>query len=210
MTSIVAARDNWMPEQVVNFVVALTPHELATSERSRMFLLAKITGDSTPWMAQATGHTITMRSPTDEAPLIDLATQMHDFRQDPIGMAGMLGHVEGNAEDTKVAEATGHPHFLFPIQKREDGAAFLDKVTVGRTRNHDLVLRDSSVSKYHASLELLPDRTILVRDQDSKNNTLINGVAISKAVASPGDDIQFGSVKAIICTADALWRNLRS
>src|SRR5688500_18771120 len=46
--------------------------------------------------------------------------------------------------------------YVVPICKRAE-ASFLHQVSVGRARNHDIVLRHRSVSKFHAWFEVTQD-----------------------------------------------------
>ncbi len=48
-------------------------------------------------------------------------------------------------------------------------------VTVGRSRECDIRLEDSMVSRVHARISLTPDGNILVRDLDSSNGTIAGG-----------------------------------
>ena len=93
--------------------------------------------------------------------------------------------------------------------KKRDGGGFLEKITVGRTRNHDVVLRDQSVSKFHASFQPQEDGTLRLRDMGSKNKTRVNGTAIEEpTIVNPGDAITFGSVETVIGSAQGLWTML--
>jgi hypothetical protein len=99
-------------------------------------------------------------------------------------------------------------HFV-PIQKR-DKDSFLQHVSVGRARNHDIVLRQDSVSKFHAWFELAPDASLLVKDFDSKNRTFIDGVLVDKRTqVEPGQTVRFGSVECRVTTPATLWTALR-
>ena len=100
------------------------------------------------------------------------------------------------------------PHFVVPVAKRSSApSAFLDRISVGRARNHDVVLRHRSVSKFHAWIEYHGDNQLSLRDAGSKNHTRVNGIKLptTQGAITPGDEIKFGSVKARLCTARALW-----
>ena len=103
----------------------------------------------------------------------------------------------------KLASRTIYVHVL---KKRGYDAAFLDKITVGRTHNHDVVLRDSSVSKFHASFHLKNDGVMTLRDMDSTNHTFVNGNQVLKPrPLVPGDRLMFGSVETLFCSAEGFW-----
>jgi adenylate cyclase len=64
---------------------------------------------------------------------------------------------------------------------------------VGRAGTCDLPVIDPTVSRRHAELAC-EGGTVLVRDLDSSNGTLVNGVRVSEARLSVGDVVVFGSV----------------
>jgi pSer/pThr/pTyr-binding forkhead associated (FHA) protein len=97
---------------------------------------------------------------------------------------------------------------VVPIRKRADGS-FLQHVSVGRARNHDIVLRHRSVSKFHAWFELQEGSRLLVKDSESRNHTFVDGQQIVNRVeVQPGQTVRFGSVEGRICTGESLWRFL--
>jgi hypothetical protein len=111
--------------------------------------------------------------------------------------------------------------YLLPIQKRDKGS-FLQHVSVGRARNHDIVLRHHSVSKFHAWFELGDEATpgagpedartstLMVKDFDSKNRTFVDGVLIDKrTLIRPGQTVRFGSVECRVTLPASLWTALR-
>ncbi|GIU81690.1 MAG: FHA domain-containing protein [Acidobacteria bacterium] len=72
------------------------------------------------------------------------------------------------------------------------------RITIGRTDSNDLVIKDATVSKIHASLSLSSDGQLMICDLGSSNGTFLNGKRIpdGKAVSiSESDDIRLGSVK---------------
>lgn len=74
------------------------------------------------------------------------------------------------------------------------------RLSVGRTRENDLILNDPSVSKVHASLVLNNEKALMVADTGSTNGTFINGKRISYGTASligKNDTVSFGSVDVV-------------
>ena len=65
-------------------------------------------------------------------------------------------------------------------------------VTVGRTESNDLVLRDSSVSRHHARITVLPGDITLLNDLGSLNGTFVNGAQIQEHRLSDQDHIGIG------------------
>jgi hypothetical protein len=97
---------------------------------------------------------------------------------------------------------------VLPLRKRSE-AAFLRSVSVGRARNHDIVLRHRSVSKFHGSFDFDEQGRLFVRDANSSNHTFVNGRQVTeRAEVHPGDNVQFGSVETHLCTTEDFWRTL--
>ncbi len=74
----------------------------------------------------------------------------------------------------------------FPLEK--------EKITIGRSKDNDLVLLDGTVSRRHAEIYKSTDGYIL-SDLGSYNKTRLNGTAITKALLQHGDKIQVGNTK---------------
>lgn len=104
-------------------------------------------------------------------------------------------------------------HFAAPLRKREKaGKAFSERISVGRARNNNLVLRHGSVSKFHAWFRCDEDGAFYVGDAGSRNGTIVNGeplVSSAPVGLYSGDVIQFGSIEAVFCPAEVLWEALR-
>ncbi|HEY6877611.1 MAG TPA: FHA domain-containing protein [Polyangiales bacterium] len=98
--------------------------------------------------------------------------------------------------------------FVLPLRKRSE-AAFLRSVSVGRARNHDIVLRHRSVSKFHGSFDFDEQGRLFVRDANSSNHTFVNGQKVSEPKeVRAGDAVQFGSVETHLCTTEDFWRTV--
>src|SRR5437879_2583168 len=66
-------------------------------------------------------------------------------------------------------------------------------VTIGRGSANDLVLNDTSVSRFHAVIKLLENDVITIADRGSTNGVLINGNRISAdTTLNDGDAIKIG------------------
>jgi hypothetical protein len=91
------------------------------------------------------------------------------------------------------------------------GNPYPDRISVGRARNCDVVLRDPSVSKLHAHFRIKGTAYELV-DLKSQNGTCVNGKPLGadepEAVSS-GDVLLFGSVSARLVNAALLYDLLR-
>ena len=80
--------------------------------------------------------------------------------------------------DTLIAPVLGRrrgPRGLevYPLSKKP-GASFADMITVGRTPNNDVVLRDVTISRFHAYFRQRGDKWI-VADAGSKNGSEMSG-----------------------------------
>lgn len=82
-------------------------------------------------------------------------------------------------------------------------------LVVGREPLADIRITHPTVSRKHATLTT--DRsTCVIRDLDSQNGTLLNGVAVKNAVVRIGDRIQFGAIVAqVVADLDGALRGLR-
>jgi signal transduction histidine kinase/CheY-like chemotaxis protein len=67
------------------------------------------------------------------------------------------------------------------------------KLTIGRSPSADVWIPDESISREHATITRGPDGTYTLRDLDSRNGTLVNGVLVEKHVLNFGDKITIGS-----------------
>ena len=103
------------------------------------------------------------------------------------------------------------PCFVMPIRKQRRGARVLgEQITIGRARNHDIVLRHASVSKFHAFFDITERGELWLRDAGSKNHTLVEGTRIGESGVKPkpGDLVRFGTVDTVYVDADTLFRLL--
>lgn len=104
-------------------------------------------------------------------------------------------------------------YFPLALSKRADSdALYPERISVGRARNKDIVLRHASVSKFHAWFETSRDGTAYVADADSKNLTRLNGETLlprERTAVAPGDFVRFGSIDCLLCEPSAFWAALR-
>ncbi len=103
-------------------------------------------------------------------------------------------------------------YFVVAVRKRDDSdALFMGRISIGRARNKDIVLRHSSVSKFHAWFEIDPSDEIYLCDAGSTNLTHVNGQPVEARVrtpVAPGDAIRFGAVDAILSSPRTFWEAL--
>jgi len=75
------------------------------------------------------------------------------------------------------------------------------RLAVGRTKENDLSIDDSSISKIHAALVLNSENQLMVADTGSTNGTFINGnrLAYGRAfVIEDNDKLKFGTVEVFL------------
>ncbi|WP_437645862.1 FHA domain-containing protein [Sorangium sp. So ce362] len=101
---------------------------------------------------------------------------------------------------------------VFEVVKAK-GNPYPDQISVGRTRNCDVVLRHPSVSKLHAHFRRLDAQGQLVLiDNGSQNGTRVNGALLSEnepQEVAVGDVIQFGRLTASLLDASRLFDLVR-
>jgi hypothetical protein len=91
------------------------------------------------------------------------------------------------------------------------GNPYPDRISIGRARNCDVVLRDPSVSKLHAHVRVEGGARVVV-DAGSQNGTRVNRTLLAPntphRIAS-GDLVSFGRVTGRVADAAALFDMLR-
>jgi hypothetical protein len=93
--------------------------------------------------------------------------------------------------------------------KKSPGNPYADRISIGRARNCDLVLRDASVSKLHAHfITREPSHELELVDLGSHNGTLVDGkpLAANQAlIVRPGCVLRFGNAVATFVDAQRLF-----
>jgi serine phosphatase RsbU (regulator of sigma subunit) len=90
---------------------------------------------------------------------------------------------------------------IFPTLSYTDGDGqhdvLLDRqtTTIGRLPDQDVVLRDQSVSRQHATI-VRDGHVYSIIDRNSSHGTFLNGVRVQRAPLTPGDVLQLGSLEA--------------
>jgi two-component system NtrC family sensor kinase len=95
----------------------------------------------------------------------------------------------GTDERTDLSKAT-----LLVIRGADQGARFEigpKPVSLGRGSRNDIRIGDTEASRQHASIQF-SDGQFVVRDRDSANGTLVNGVGVRIKDLHDGDQLQIG------------------
>jgi pSer/pThr/pTyr-binding forkhead associated (FHA) protein len=88
---------------------------------------------------------------------------------------------------------------VYPVRRSERSVSHL--LTLGRTANNDVVIRDRSVSRFHAFIKKDEEGRLRIQDAESTNGTRVNGNPVPNQgdgppiALSPGDDVRLGHVE---------------
>ncbi len=113
----------------------------------------------------------------------------------PISTTGPLGPVDGTTAGS-VAPGTA---LLIVRRGPSEGTSFVldvDRTTIGRADDADMVLDDVTVSRRHAELLRTPEGWRL-RDVGSLNGTYVNRERIDETTLAGGDEVQIGKYRFV-------------
>jgi hypothetical protein len=99
---------------------------------------------------------------------------------------------------------------IFAVRKVQ--SLYQDMITVGRTANHDIVLRDPSVSKFHAHFKVRPSGIYLV-DAGSTRGTFVDGKRLwprDVQLVVVGAVVGFGALRFRLCTPESTHAAVRA
>lgn len=77
------------------------------------------------------------------------------------------------------------PPVFFVEKVPRTGNAFALGVTIGRVESNDIVIDDSSISRFHAWLQLDPKKGWMLCDAESKNGTQLDGEPLTSGAKVP-------------------------
>lgn len=91
------------------------------------------------------------------------------------------------------------------LKYSEDGGSFVEgdkisignKISIGRSKDNQLVLPSQSVSNFHSKI-YFEDGRYMLEDLKSTNGTFINGIRIDKKSLQPGDEIRISRTLFIV------------
>lgn len=115
------------------------------------------------------------------------------------------------AEPGKLPPSSAAPQldFLVFAVRQSEHSPFPAFISLGRTKNNDIVINDVSISKFHAYFRIGEGDTLLLQDSGSKNGTFINEKPVPTRDAGPavalsaGDSLRFGTVTLTFLPAAA-------
>ena len=115
-----------------------------------------------------------------------------------------VGHGEGVPQRRR-----GRPLEIYPLVKKPS-APFTDMITIGRTPNNDVVLKDATVSRLHAFFRLREGKWY-IGDGGSKNGTFLEGAVVParrERELLAGQIVRIGELQLTFYTAEELFKML--
>jgi hypothetical protein len=116
-----------------------------------------------------------------------------------------------NTDEHKLARGDLARRLVLPVRKSH--VTFPSMITVGRTRNNDVVIADVGISKFHAFFRLV-DGNHELADAGSQNGTRVGEhVLVQKGPGlrlHPGDVIHFAQLRFRFLDAAMAWAELRT
>lgn len=142
---------------------------------------------------------------SEETFLLRLDQVLHEHLIDPLALVGDLSdRGSGGGLRSRLAAAM---HTLIgkidgaPARRWEllalDWSGTQTELLVGRHLSCDVVLTDLTVSRRHARL-VFRDDTWTLRDLDSRNGTVVNGLKVGYCELRPGDRIALGDHQLLV------------
>jgi hypothetical protein len=200
-----ASDDNLLPRQLVTELLASSTSALSKRFQSTLLLLVELPGPESELLEPLEQLSRAVPISPDRPPVDALTTlQVPAFSNRDI---------VADADRTQLlAQLESRTWFILPLQKRS-GIGDLHRISVGRSDGNDVVLREPSVSKYHAHFDRNEDGELAVTDDGSKNGTRVNGQPLAPGVerwVQPMDHIQFGKVPTFTCVPAVLRSVLRA
>lgn len=139
-----------------------------------------------------------------------LVRRRADVDSDGDSQRGQTGRLDEDIE-TLVAPVLGQRRGpraveVYPLAKKP-GASFADLITIGRTPNNDVVLRDVTVSRFHAYFRNR-GQAWFVADAGSRNGSEVGGAALEARKELPiasGSAVRIGDLELTFYLASELY-----
>ena len=123
---------------------------------------------------------------------------------DPLGASSFATQIV--SKDTARKKPTSELRVV-PLVKAPTNP-YSDRISVGRARNCDVVLRNPSVSKLHAHIRREPNGSWVLIDLNSHNGTVVDGMRVSSSQPVPlkiGEQVTFGGMTVRVVDAHQLY-----
>lgn len=200
--------DHIQPLELARQALGTELAKFVALHRDAHFLAIQITDPIGPVAAGLSATAGDERTPI--APGMHLLSYNTVFQAVGPVAASTSGTGADNAQKQLARRARRTLQFFVPLRKRATvQSAFQKRISVGRATNQDIVLRDGSVSKSHAWFEVDENGMFHVADSGSTNGTKLEGKALeprATVLVEHGQLITFGTVEALMCSAEDIWR----
>lgn len=123
---------------------------------------------------------------------------------DPVGASSFATQIV--SKDTAKRRPTSELRVV-PLVKAPTNP-YSDRISIGRARNCDVVLRNPSVSKLHAHIRREPNGSWVLIDLNSHNGTIVDGMRVHGNQVIPlkiGEQVTFGGLTVRIVDAHQLY-----
>lgn len=123
-----------------------------------------------------------------------------------------VGDTTGATRVSELVDPESDPETLvLPVRKVQE--AFASMITVGRTANHDVVIADVSMSRFHAYFRIHPNRVELA-DAGSINGTFVGLTRLEPKgpahLVAPGETVKFAHLRFTFLDAGTCWDSLQA
>jgi hypothetical protein len=198
--------DNVSPAEIVEAAIGNELRGFLTLYGDTLLLIVRLRAGDTELASGLGSAAIHGGTSTPVQPVGSM--EFHTLVQTPSAQP-IFARTDGAPEAELAKRLVDGGHFVVPLRKRTGGdALYMDRISVGRARNKDIVLRHQSVSKFHCWFEVDDVGAFYVTDAGSKNATKVNTKTLKareRTHVEPGDVIRFGSVESILCSPRVLW-----
>ncbi len=206
-------RENLYPRELVHKILEQTLRNFLAVFGETPFLCVRINGPTDTILDDLLEHYAPRSrrntSPTGEPAALEFHTRTA-YQGSKSSRADIKASAPQSDVDTKAIRErmASAPHAIVPLVKRKQETAYIDRISIGRSRNKDVVLRHESVSKFHAWLETDGSGAVFIADAGSKNGTVAKAERIESRTLTrldSGDEVRFGSVRAVFLLPETLW-----
>jgi hypothetical protein len=195
--------ERWQPPELITDAEQLSLAEFARRHETPFYLAVQL---EDLLSELAIGLENVNASAADRLSFRTTPPRFHGGRSDAMSITRALEPRPKRTEEgpARLEKLLGQCCYFVPVRKRS--ASFASFISLGRTRNHDIVLRDPTVSKLQATLELVGGQ-LFVRDAGSRNGTLLNQSEVSeRKPIAVGDSLRFGDVECLVCSPASIWQ----
>jgi pSer/pThr/pTyr-binding forkhead associated (FHA) protein len=115
------------------------------------------------------------------------------LQDDPTVVAGSVG-VEA------IVDAESDRPLALRVESASAGTATYvvrDTLSIGRAPDNDIVVADSSVSRYHAKVRAITGG-VEIEDCGSSNGLVVDGARVARAALVPQESVQLGDARVTV------------